>query len=324
MTLTKVLDISQAKKGVVKKKKRKNEYIPGLAAFYFKPQYDWTREEAEDLYLKQQFTEYNQIFYEDCVEGMKRLPSESIDLVIADPPFGLDFNGKESIYNRNSEYVQDDYEEIKKSEYERFTRNWIMELRRLMKDTASVFIFSGWTNLKDVLIAIDESSLHVLNHLVWEYQFGVFTKKKHVSSHYHILWAVKDPQRYFFHKIEHYPLDVWDIPRTYKRGEKKNGTKLPLQLITRCINFCSKPGDLILDPFLGNGTTAISAKGSFRHYIGFEINTRMKSIIDGSLAEIEPGDFYIPYSELCKPDIEKLKKEYPKAYKIYLKRKKKK
>lgn len=304
---------------IQKKRKRKKKYIPGLAAFYFTPQYSWTRKDAQELYYKRMSKDHNQIYYEDCIEGMKRLPSESLDLIIADPPFGLNFNGKESIYNRDSTLVLEDYNEVEQSEYSEFTQNWISELPRLMKETSSAFIFSGWTNLTDVLIAVRETGLYLVNHLIWQYQFGVFTKRKFVSSHYHLLWLIKNPDKYFFNKIEHYPLDIWDIPRTYKRGEKKNGTKLPQKLVEKCIHFCSKPGDLVLDPFLGNATSAICAKGNFRHFLGFEINIRMKPIINNGLEKVEIGEFYIPYKEIPL-DIEKLRKKYPRAYKEYLKR----
>jgi DNA modification methylase len=95
----------------------------------------------------------------------------------------------------------------------------------------------------------------------------------------------------------HYPLDVWDINRTYNRGEVKNATKLPNELVQRCIDFSTRPGDLVMDPFMGNGTTALVAKGSFRHLIGFELNKVMKPVIDSGIESIKPGAFYIPYAE---------------------------
>jgi len=307
-----------------KKKKRKNKYIPGLAAFYFRPEFSWTKEEARQMHEENRSESFDKILYEDCITGMKKLENESIDLIIADPPFGLNFTGKESIYNRNSGLVQEDYHEVDVKDYLEFSENWMRELSRIMKKTASAFIFSGWTNLRDVLIAIEESGLKMINHLIWKYQFGVFTKRKFVSSHYHLLWVVRDEKKYFFNKVEHYPLDVWEIKRTYKRGEKKNGTKLPIPLIERCIHFCSKPGDLVLDPFMGNGTTAVAAKGLYRHFLGFEINKSMKPIIDNALNNIVPGEKFVPYDVLFKPDLEKLRKEYPKAYREFLKKKRQK
>ncbi|MBI2183932.1 MAG: site-specific DNA-methyltransferase [Thaumarchaeota archaeon] len=229
---------------------------------------------------------------------MRKLPSESVDMVVADPPFGLDFTGKESIYNRDYRLVRDGYKEVQ-GDYQQFSERWICELPRIMKKTSSAWIFSGWTNLGDVLNAVRKSGLTLINHIIWKYQFGVFTTKKFVTSHYHILFLVKS-REYYFNKIMHYPLDVWEINRTYRVGEQKNSTKLPEELIIRCIDFTTRPGHLVLDPFMGNGTTAVAAKGTFRHYLGFELNKTMRDVIDANVGSVRLGQFYIPYVE--RPD----------------------
>jgi len=109
----------------------------------------------------------------------------------------------------------------------------------------------------------------------------------------------------------HYPLDVWEINRTYRRGEAKNATKLPDELVQRCIDFCTRPGDVVLDPFMGNGTTAFVAKASFRHYVGFEINKSMKPVIDANISAVRPGELYTPYSEREQEDLVKIaRKKY--------------
>jgi len=301
------------------KKKRKNKYIPGLAAMKFRPDDDWSKLKAGKIHNStlHNLGKYDddQIYFIDCIKGMKELPRECIDLIIADPPFGLDFTGKESIYNRNSEFVIDDYGEVK-GDYYNFTESWISEISRIMKQTSSTYIFSGWTNLEAVLRSIREAGLTVLNHLVWQYQFGVFTRKKFVTSHYHLLFVVKNQKKYYFNKIEHYPIDIWDIKRDYDQKKKKNGTKLPLKLIQRCIDFSTKPGDIILDPFLGNGTTAEAAKANYRHFIGFEMNEKLKPIIENNISSIELGQDYSKYRDRL-PTPEDLKRKYPLAYKIY-------
>ncbi|MHA1682004.1 MAG: DNA-methyltransferase, partial [Promethearchaeota archaeon] len=239
---------------------RKRKYIPHLAEFFFEPKHKWSVDDARKMWEEEMGNGIDTIQYIDCVMGMRSMPKESVDLVVADPPFGIDFSGKENIYNRDASMVIDDYKEVI-DDYAAFSRAWIKELPRLMKRTASAFIVSGWTNLKDVLVAIDEVRLHLINHVIWKYQFGPFASRKWVSSHYHVLFVVKDPKKYFYHRITHYNLDVWDdLPRTYKAKQKKNGTKLPEALVARFIDFCTKPGDLVLDPFMGNGTTAVTAK----------------------------------------------------------------
>jgi site-specific DNA-methyltransferase (adenine-specific) len=83
--------------------------------------------------------------------------------------------------------------------------------------------------------------------------------------------VVKDPKRYTFNKVEHYPEDVWDIKREYWKGRKKTPTKLPSEIVRKILRFSSNPDDIVLDPFLGSGTVAVTAKEMGRHFIGFEV-----------------------------------------------------
>ncbi|MCG3253825.1 MAG: site-specific DNA-methyltransferase, partial [Candidatus Heimdallarchaeota archaeon] len=153
----------------------------------------------------------NTIYYEDCIANIpKRIDDDSIDLIIADPPFGIRFDGKGSQYNRKSEFVVSGYSEIKQANYHEFSKAWIKAIYPVLKETGSAYIFSGWTNLKDILIAIDDAGFTTQNHIIWKYQFGVFTKRKYVTSHYHILFLIKNPKKYYFNKIDHYPEDVWE------------------------------------------------------------------------------------------------------------------
>jgi len=301
-------------------RQRARKYIPHLARFSFKPTFDWTIDEASELYAATRPSSsemrLDHVFFEDCVSGMARLPDECIDLVIADPPFGIDFDGKSTAYNRDSDYVLEGYEEIQYS-YSDFTRKWVHELPRILKPDGSAYIFSGWTNLEDVLKSGREEGLTLLNHIIWHYPFGVYTRKRLVTSHYHILLFVKNPRGYFFNKFEHYPEDVWRIKRPYRIAQTKNGTRLPLKVVSRCIDFSSVPGDVILDPFMGNGTTAVAAKSNWRHFIGFETNEQLKPIIEKELQSVRPGETYRPYGERL-PTTEELAKIYPKAHKQFL------
>lgn len=288
------MDVNPSSEG---KRKRKKRYIPHKAAAEFEPTDDWTKQEALRLFESSKYPyPVDRILYQDCIDGMKRLEAESVDVIIADPPFGIAFNGKEALYNRDDSLVVEGYHEVDE-DYDEFTLRWMREVLRVLKDTGSAWIFSGWTNLRQVLNAIEEVELTLINHVIWKYQFGVFTKRKFVTSHYHLLFLTKHPTNYYFNKIEHYPLDVWDINRTYNKGERKNGTKLPTELVMRCVDFSTRPGNLILDPFMGNATTAVACKGSYRHYIGFEINPAMREIIDHNLSLVNIGDLYVPYSD---------------------------
>src|SRR5208283_5834096 len=157
------------------------------------------------------------------------------------------------------------------------------------------------------------------NHLIWKYQFGVFTKNKYVTSHYHILLLAKNKNNYYFNKMEHYPLDILDFKRKYKKGEVKNATTLPVELIQHCIEFSSKPGDTVFDPFMGMATTAVAAKSLWRHYLGFELNGQMKSVINQRLDSVSAGQNYLSKQEKLSQIYNTAKDKYPSAYELYLK-----
>jgi len=207
----------------------------------------------------------------DALALLPKVTGSSIDLIVTDPPFAIDFKAQRLNYNRKGSNVIDGYQEISGEVYGEFTRAWMTEAARVLAPTGSMYIFSGWNRLRDILEGIDAAGLTTINHLIWKYQFGVFTKKKYVTSHYHILFVVKDPKRYTFNKIDHYPEDVWVINREYWKGRKKTPTKLPPELVRKILLYSSNPGDLVLDPFLGSGTVAVVAQQEGRHFLGFEI-----------------------------------------------------
>ncbi|MHC1625726.1 MAG: DNA-methyltransferase [Methanoculleaceae archaeon] len=213
----------------------------------------------------------DEIYCGDALQLMKDIPPESIDLIVTDPPFAIDFKAKRNNYNRTHKRILEGYNEIPKEEYYDFTVNWMKEAYQILKKTGSMYVFSGWTNLKDILNALDDVGFITINHLIWKYQFGVFTRRKYVTSHYHIPFVVKDEKRYKFNKIEHYPEDVWIINREYWTGKIKTPTKLPVELVKKVLLFSSDEGDLVFDPFLGSGTIAVVAKMLGRHCLGFEI-----------------------------------------------------
>ena len=108
-------------------------------------------------------------------------------------------------------------------------------------------------------------------------------KTINANNLYHILFLVKNSKIYFFNKIDHYPEDVWEIKREYLPGKKKNSTKLPEKLVEKLLLYSSQENDLVLDPFMGNGTTAVACIKHKRKYLGFEINPNAKEIIDDNI-----------------------------------------
>ena len=212
----------------------------------------------------------------------QHIPDNSVDMVFTDPPYGIDGAKLDKHYNRKESNVIDGYVEVAKEKYQDFSNQWIAECDRALKPSGSAYIISGYTCLREILNALANTDLVEINHIIWEYSFGVYTKLKYVSSHYHILYYVKPPikNKTFntFCRMEdtktsyHDRIDVMQIPREYKPGIIKNKNQLPEALVEKFIAYSSNEGDLVLDPFLGGFTTAIVAKKMNRNIIGFELN----------------------------------------------------
>jgi site-specific DNA-methyltransferase (adenine-specific) len=229
------------------------------------------------------------LYNEDCVTGAKRhIADESVNLIICDPPFGISESKFKNQYNRKSESVISGYCEAPPDYFE-FSKKWIGEAKRVLCNDGSMYIISGWNQLHDVLNSINYHELFVINHIVWKYNFGVYTTKKYVSSHYHILFLKKSSKaKHLFNTTSRFDLcernevggslqykdleDVWTIPKEFQRGKKKNINKLPGALVRKIIEYSSLPGDTVCDFFMGNFTTARVALQLSRNVLGFELN----------------------------------------------------
>ncbi|UCG02176.1 MAG: site-specific DNA-methyltransferase [Candidatus Heimdallarchaeota archaeon] len=203
------------------------------------------------------------------------------DLIIADPPFGIAFN------KSSHEYGADDYDlyedKFTPESYFQFSKAWIESCHEALTENGSLYIISGWTNLQFILNAIDESKFHVLNHAIWYFSWGVYTKRRFVTSHYHILLLVKNKKNYQFYKQKHYDEDVFFWPE-YNRGNdphriKGHPCQLPIVLLEKLVLTSSSPGDLVGDVFSGSGGTILAARQTGRDVVGFEIREEYKEII---------------------------------------------
>ncbi|MBP2146010.1 site-specific DNA-methyltransferase (adenine-specific) [Methanofollis sp. W23] len=248
----------------------------------------------------------NTFYNGDCITGAREVIEDgSVDLIITDPPYGIGGDTLHRHYNRDEGYVVDGYVEIPESEYGEFSLNWIQEAERVLRPGGSIYIVSGYTNLYHILHALRQTSLREVNHIIWKYNFGVYTSRKYVSSHYHILFYEKPGGERTFNLESRYGTgehapdggslnyrdreDVWVINREYKPGQVKNKNELPTALLTRMIQYSSNADDVICDFFMGGFSTARVATGLGRKFVGFEVSETIFENGVHDLQAVTPG-----------------------------------
>jgi site-specific DNA-methyltransferase (adenine-specific) len=250
---------------------------------------------------------HNSTFYNgDCISGAaEHLADNSVDLIITDPPYGINGDLLHRHYNRNENFVVDGYVEIPRSEYADFSVRWIQEAERVLRPGGSIYIISGYTNLIDLLNALKKTNLREINHIIWKYNFGVFTRRKYVSSHYHILFYEKPGGKRTFNLESRYGLhektikgrslnnsdreDVWIMNREYKPGKMKNKNELPTTLLIKMIQYSSNEGEVVADFFCGGFSTAAVALGLNRKFVGFEISRQIFDAKIQGIKNLVPG-----------------------------------
>lgn len=242
----------------------------------------------------------------DCIEGaQKYIKKNTIDLIITDPPYGIEANRLHQHYHRDEQNVIEGYVEIPAEQYAQFSKQWIKEAERVLRPGGSLYIISGYSNLRDILNALYYTSLIEINHLIWKYNFGVHTRKKYISSHYHILYYAKPGGTVTFNTHARFGPserdqwkgslnyqdreDVWIINREYKPGELKNKNELPTELISKIMQYSSKEDDLVADFFMGGFNTAKVAIGLNRRVVGFEINHNSFQHHVKEIQALQPG-----------------------------------
>ena len=242
----------------------------------------------------------------NCISGSKKyLKDKTVNLMVCDPPFGIQESLMDKHYNREASHIIEGYQESP-SDYYDFSFQWLKEAQRVLKDDGSLYIISGWNHLIDIMKVCDGLGMHLINHIIWKYNFGVCTSRKFVSSHYHILYLKKSSKsKVTFNTYCRYSQfekeqsgksslyidleDVWHINKEYQQGGNKNQNKLPEKLLEKIILYSSNEGDIVCDFFLGNFTTAIVAKKLNRIPYGFEINSNAFDISIKKLGEVDTG-----------------------------------
>lgn len=250
-----------------------------------------------------------QVYNQDCVSGMQQhVQDGSVDLIFTDPPYGIDGDGLDVHYHRDESNVVPGYIDVPLSQYAKFSQDWIQECARVLRPGGSLYIVSGYTNLHHVLNALHTTDLQEINHIIAKYSFGVSTKNKFVSSHYHVLFWSKPEKgknkrtfnsnwKYTDQKDSYHDrLTVQDMPRDYKPGQVKNKNQLSEEFIKKFILYSSNRGDTVLDCFGGGLTTARTALRFGRKFIGFELNKNAYDAFVPTLDQVEPESDPVPVS----------------------------
>jgi site-specific DNA-methyltransferase (adenine-specific) len=261
----------------------------------------------------------DRVHHGDCLEGLARVHTGTVDLAFADPPFNIG-------------YEYDVYDDRKSAEhYLEWSKQWIAEVARVLKPSGTFWLAIGDEFAAELkVLAHRELGFTPRNWVVWYYTFGVNCKKKFTRSHAHLFYFVKDAKAFTFNddairvpsarqlvyldtradpkgrlpddtwilRPQDVPDgfepegDTWYFPRvcgTFKERAGWHGCQMPEQLLGRIIRACSNPGEVVLDPFGGSGTTLAVAKKLGRRFLGFELSPEYAAQIEARLATIKVG-----------------------------------
>nr|WP_025917078.1 site-specific DNA-methyltransferase [Herminiimonas sp. CN] len=243
----------------------------------------------------------DRIFQEDALQGLARIPDDSIDLIVADPPYGL---GKD--YGNDSDKMEADA-------YLRWSAAWIDAALPKLKASGSLYIFLTWRYAPEIFVMLKQR-MTMLNEIIWDRRvpsmggsirsftsvhdtIGFFARQK---GYYFDLDAVRVPydaatkkarSRSIFVgakwlELGYNPKDVWSVSRLHREHPERaeHPTQKPLEIIERIIKASCPPGGVVLDPFMGSGTTAVAARRCGRGFAGFELNPAYCAIIEQRLA----------------------------------------
>jgi modification methylase len=250
----------------------------------------------------------NQILHGDCVEILKSLPENSVDLIFADPPYNLQL--RNDLYRPNMtkvDAVDDGWDKFDGfSEYDTFTRQWLSASRRALKETGTIWVIGTYHNIYRVGAIMQDLGFWFLNDIVWikNNPMPNFRGVRFTNAHETILWAqTKKGAKYTFNyqsmKALNDDLQMrsdWNLnlatgkQRIKLNGSKAHSTQKPEALLYRIILAASNPGDVVLDPFFGSGTTGAMAKKLGRNWIGIEKDKKYIKIAQKRIDAVQRAD----------------------------------
>ena len=228
------------------------------------------------------------IIEEDCIAAMSKLPDGCVDMVFADPPYNLQLGG--DLFRPEGgrvDAVDDDWDKFDTFQaYDDFTRSWLKEARRILKPNGTLWVIGSYHNIFRVGTALQDAGYWILNDIVWRKSNPMpnFRGTRFTNAHETLIWASRsEDSRYTFNyrtmKALNEDLQMrsdWVLPicsggeRVKTDGVKAHPTQKPESLLYRVLLACTNPGDVVLDPFFGTGTTGAVARRLGRQWIGIE------------------------------------------------------
>jgi site-specific DNA-methyltransferase (adenine-specific) len=251
----------------------------------------------------------DQVIQGNCVDMLADFPAESIDLIFADPPYNLQLH--QELWRPNHtkvDAVDDDWDQFDTfAAYDAFTRNWLRACQRVLKRTGTLWVIGSYHNIHRVGAILQNMGFWTLNSVVWikTNPMPNFRGVRFTNAHETLLWVQKEqgaPYTFNHHAMKGLNGDKqmrsdWHLPvctgseRLRVNGEKAHSTQKPEALLYRVIQASSNPGDTVLDPFFGTGTTGAVAKRLHRHWIGIEKENQYVKVARQRIAAIDAGEY---------------------------------
>ena len=250
----------------------------------------------------------NKIIVGDTIEQMRKMPDKSFDFCFADPPYFMQIEeGKKLFRVEGTEFdgCDDDWDKFSSMDsYKEFTKEWLQEVRRLLKDNGSICVISGMQSIYEIGSILRDLGYWVINDIIWKKSNPTpnFGGTRLNNSHETLIWACKSKKSKFTfnYKTGKYMNggkqmgSIWEFPVCSgnerlkdENDEKLHSTQKPEALMYRVITLFTKPGDLVLDPFGGTMTTGAIAKKCGRNYTMIERDNKYVSFGQKRLDSVE-------------------------------------
>ncbi len=250
----------------------------------------------------------NTIIAGDCVAAMEKLPAASIDVIFADPPYNLQLEGDLHRPDQSKvDAVDDAWDQFSSFEaYDAFTRAWLLAARRVLKPNGTIWVIGSYHNIFRVGALMQDLRFWMLNDVIWRKANPMpnFRGRRFTNAHETMIWASRDQdaKSYTFNYEAMKMLNDgtqmrsdWHIPICNgserlkdEEGQKVHPTQKPEALLQRVLLTSTKPGDVVLDPFFGTGTTGAVAKLLGRNFVGIERDSTYREAAEARIAAVEP------------------------------------